>query len=270
MPERPHSREDFTYLEIYRPVIGGAGEFLDEVKSIGQEMYGSKFSGLRTEVRLEQGEDGELEPVMSTVPVETSRALVYPETSLRLDLLDRRVPPQMNYASRFRWAASRLIKKPGDTVYRPIERSELEAKRRLNEKTRQSLAYKFEEIADDFGIYDLEHLELPFKAIAIPVDPPLEHTGLELSLLPDPSSPVTRMLVQQAGLCLRGLGLKSSKAAFPYSPTTLSVPFVRLPRDSSNINDERFIQEIQELLPLRLILGGFKDNVAGASWQPRR
>lgn len=270
MPLRPNSREDFTYLEIYRPVTGGATEFLSEVNVIGSQVFGQKFNALRTELVLEPDDAGHVEPTMATYPIGTAQITVYPEETLRLDLLDRRVPPQMNYASRFRWAASRLIKKPDDAPYRPIVRDEIEARRRLDEKTRQSLAYRFEEIADEFGVDDLDHLEIPFRSLAIPVDPPLEHRGLELSLVPDPASPVTRMLVKQAGLCLRGLGLKSSKAAYPYSPTQLGVPFVRLPQDSSRKKENHFIDAVTDLLPQRLVIGNFKDSVAGASWQPRR
>lgn len=270
MAERPNTREDFTYLEIYRPVIGGVSDFLDEVSLVGNEVFGQKFGGLRTEPKVEISEAGVEEVVHNVKSIESPRLSVYPEGTMRMDLLDRRVPPQMNYASSFRYQASRLIKKPGDTVYRPIERSEEEKKRRLEQSKRESLAFRFEQIGSRYGIYDNEHLEVPLKGFDISVDPMLEHTGLELRLLPDPEAAVTRMLIEQAGVCLRSLGLKSAKAAFPYAPTSLGIPFARLPEDSALREESIFLQEVNELFPLRVILGGFKDVVGGASWQPKR
>jgi hypothetical protein len=264
------SREHFTYLEVYRPVESGLEQFLDKVRFHGEEAFGTKINTVLTQPVLEEGPDGGEEPVMQTRGVEVPRLHVYSGNQLSMQLIDRRVEPRMNYGSRFRWVASRLIRKPDDFVYRPIPRSPEEEKARYEKKRRDSLAFIFEQIGLKYDIVDQDHLEVPLRALDIPVDPPLEHLGHEVALVPDPKSKVTRMLVEQAGVCLRGLSRHSPKAANPYSPTALRIPFARMPRDASEHEVDRFLGSVEEHLPQRVVLGAFKDHVGGSSWVVNR
>lgn len=264
------SREDLTYLEIYRPVEDGLNKFLEKVGEIGNKVFGTdEITAITRPVKVVD-EEGSANPVMSITGIKTPRIEVYGPSQLKLDLLDRRVDPKLNYASRFRWVASRLIRRPEDLGYRQIVRDEEELQVRIDRKKRLSLSFMFEQIGYQYDITDQNYLEVVCRAIDFPVDPPLEHLGQELALIPHPGSPVTRMLVAHAGLCLRGLGRHSSKAANPYSPTALRIPFARMPANATQPQINEFIGSVEAELPVRPILGGFKDHVGGSSWVSKR
>jgi len=263
------SREDLTYAEIYRPVEQDErlATFLDRVRFSGDEVFGTRINTLVTEPAVLEGEDGLPELVNTIQGVDSPRLEVYGSGQIRLPLLDRRIEPRLNYGGRFRWAVGRLLTKPGDTAYRPVPRSAEEERGRTEKRKRDSLDFIFEQIGLKYGIEDQHHLEIPIQALDIPVDPPLEHLGSEVQLVPDPKSKVTRMLVEHAGVCLRGLGRHSPKAANPYSPTGLRIPFARMPSDATESEIEHFLGSVEENLPHKLALGYFKDHVGGSSWQ---
>ncbi len=263
------TRADFTFLEIYRPVLEGMSAFTGKAQFEGDRIFGSEARATITEPTYEKDQSGVDEPVMAVLGVESPRLDVYGNGELRLPLVERRVPPQMNYGRKFSYALGGVLKDPKDEAVRPVERNPEEKELRTEQRRRYSLASTFEQIGKEYGVFDQQQLTVTTRSLDISVDPPLEHLGFEVLLVPDPKSKVTQMLIKQAGVCIRGLGRYSSKVANPWSPTGLRIPFARLPPNASHADVTHYIEAMEAHLPLNLVLGGLKYIVGGASWEAR-
>ena len=96
------TKEDFTYLEISRPITVG-GTFLDKVRHYGNDIFGSDYPGMITEAgQFEDAEDSSIAseeefgpPILTIQGVASARLKVYDEKDLQITLLHRRVPPDM-------------------------------------------------------------------------------------------------------------------------------------------------------------------------------
>lgn len=263
------SKEDFTYLEIYRPVLEGMEKFADKARFHGREIFGTRLSTAVTQPDLAENPDGALEPMWSTKGLESPRLTVYGADHLGLPLVERRAIPRMKYGAMFSHATRRLIRNSAEIDYEAIPHSDDDINPHLEQPRRTSLASVFRRIGLEYGIKDQQHLEVPLYAVDIPVDPPLEHLGLEVQLVPDPKSKVTQMLVRQAGVCIRGLSNHSKKVTNPWTPSSLRIPFARMPHDATPKEVTDFIMAMEGHLAIRVMLGGFKDRVGGASWEPK-
>lgn len=260
----PRSKDDFTYLEVYRPVEDGLDVFLERARDIGHCIFGNQVVGLTEGPAIHENAEGVFEPVMEVSGVNKPRLTVYNTDQLHLALLDRRIDPRLGFANRFRYAASRLLRKPDGVVYHPIVRDQDEEEERQRQRVHDSLASVFESIAQDFGITDPDHVEVPCRAIDTPPDPPLQHLGQEVSLVPYPGARVTRMLTKQAGASWVILEKISRKAAYPYSPSGLRIPFARMPDNVSEAHKDEFLDAVNSLLPVRPVLGAFKGIIGGS------
>ncbi len=277
-----HSREDFSYLEIYRPVEAGVDEFMDRVHAHGEMAFGNRTDAVLTTPSFEPDANGDATPVMAVNGVPRPRLEVYRPNELRLRYIERRAEPEMNYAPKFGNALRRTITNPEETLHgdripeleppkKETADEDEKEKTGKKEKMRDSLAYHFEVIGRKYGVTDQSRIEVNFSSIDIPIDPALEHRGLEIYLVPDPATKVTRMLIEQAGVCIRGLGRKSREVTNPWTPTGLRMPFARMPSDAGQEQMDRFLQAIEGELPLlHVVLGGFRDTIGGASWTKRR
>ncbi len=258
--------EDFSSLEIYRSVTAGADHFLDHVSHAGARIFGFVVNSVVAEPQLQETEDGGEEAIVAINGIWTPRLDVYRPANLRLALLSRSAPTRMNYANNFRRAVGRLTDTADQEAYKPIKRP-MEDEDDLETQPRQkSLASKLDQIGLKYDVVDQQHLELPFHALDLPVDPPHEHLGQEVSLLPDPKKRETMMLVEQSVMCAHYLGMLSTKAAYPTSPTSINLPFACLPVDAAPDETSEFLEAVEQLLPLRLALGGFKDDMSSSSW----
>lgn len=260
------TREAFTSLEIYREVEDGADRFLDHVHDAGDQIYGNELRSVAAVPTIEEDDEAGEEMLMSVRGIERPRLDVFRATDLRLEMLERSAPARLNYGSSFRTAAGKLIRSAGYKAHRPIKRSPEEEEAREASRRRESLANKLYQIGLKFDVVDQKHLPLWFHAVGLPIDITQDNQGQEVALIPDPKDRVTMMLVEQSKMCLRGLGMLSAKAAYPTSRTGLQIPFARLPLDASPEENSDFLKAVEEQLPVRLTLGGFKDDVHASSW----
>lgn len=268
------TKEDLAYVEIYRPVESGLESFIAGVRREAEPIFGYEVPAFSETPKIE-GEGEAAEPVMEIEPVQEPRLDVYQNGNVRLPMVDLRAVPQARV--KFSNAVRRLLNNPGEGVadprgQQPVTTEQQEKKNKTSPVGQSSLGDLFEKIGMKYGVEDQQHLDLALNWFDEPIDPFLSHLGVELVLLPDPSSDVTLMLKEQVEACMRGFGRKSSEIVNPYTPLGLTVPILRRPKNSSpnQIGDLHDIIKSRLKVPLRVVLGGFKDRVNGSSWQPEK
>lgn len=252
-----YHREAFTSLVIYRGVEEGATHFLDHVREAGEQIFGYEVHSVTPEVCIDESDESGDSTIMSIRGIPTPRLDLYKQRDLRLYLLDKYAPTRLNFSSKFRWAASKVINAADYIPHKRTKRSEGEEAQRHG----GSLARRFYQIGLQYDILDQKHLELNFNAVTQPVELIHDYLGQEVTLLPDATDRAFMMLLDQAKLCVRGLGMHSAKVGYPECRRALQLPFARMPLDATPEQRADFIKAVEERLPVRFILGDFEDDV---------
>lgn len=278
------NQESFDSFEIFYPVESGADGFLAQAQEHGLDVFGKTFATFIT--KDYSPEPDELEVVTQKVHIPTGppRLKVYDSDDLRVTLLKRRAPVQMNYYGKFAHAEGRLLRKD-DMVHKPLkvggtkEVPEIMSNGEKRYHDEEGHVYRTSPIWDllvQAGLhYDVmpdEKRPLVCQGLTSQIDP---STGnIELALIPAIESPVTKMLLNHARACVRGLVMiPSQKTAYPDSgPVSLDIPFASLPRDFYSEEAEAvYIKILNDELarrPVRLILGAIESRLQRGRRQP--
>lgn len=249
------SFRDFTSLEIYRP-IEGSEEFLAKVGHFALSIYGNSEEAVVTQPVDETFERaGESVALEEVIGVGFPRAKVARPEELEVVILERKMPKEMNYISRFHWAASRLIAR-AERVALPVRKGN-----DTTVKYRTSGIYEsLDKIGYKYGIVDQDNVDL--ECTGVQGDFSVTDTdGSVLSLTLNPAKASSRMLVEQSKRCLIGLGINSRKSAFPASRMPISIPFATLPKDSTERQAQEFVERVTELLPVKLVMHGVQSRI---------
>lgn len=249
--------ENFAYIDMSRPV-SGIDHFLASVRVRGQRVFGSETTGIITEpnefdadAEVNGIEDDEFgPPILKIDTIGIPRLKTYDTDDIRLTLLHRRRLLTLNGTSRFD-QAGRHVTRYEERVYKPIDPTD---------DTRTSSLYQdLFRIGLKYDIPSQDAVEMSFSAISLNPDPDFDSKGIEIALVPAPAERATLMLAEQIGACFRSLAGESMSAAYPTSgPVALNVPFARLPRETNPEELGQFMKVIDDMLPLRGILGAIR------------
>lgn len=245
-------------LELYRQFTG-AEDFLSSVAILGRKIIGSHEPSaiLPLPATGEVDEESGLR-YRETIALSKRLVKVYSENELKLELLDRRMPYELN--PNFHNVASKLFAR-NTRIYRPTnkpgEETEVPAYRE------KPLVHAFDSIGHNYDEFDQENVKVYFNHIQPVAD--IEHEGvLVVGLGLDPSKKSTHMLIDQSKESLRRLwSIKNGRrTAYPYAPPQLSVPFAEIPLDTESEQMDKFFNEINKNLPLQLIMGGLRQSIS--------
>ncbi|CAN5711309.1 hypothetical protein BH23PAT2_BH23PAT2_05250 [soil metagenome] len=244
------NRENFTSIEISRPVVDGTKKFLDKIARMGDQIFGNDVSTLI--------QDGDIddEGFQKMIGVGSARLRLYQSGQLRFLMFERRATPQMHLQGSFRNALSKL-EAQADPFFEhsnPVQGYQDETDRGL-EATLRRIGYSHD-------IPQQGDITIKCDGLAIKTDGILDpRNGSELALLPAVDDKVTTMFVEQTGLCVRALAHHGRKSVYPMSPEFLHIPFGRLPRETEDVERSHFIQGVKALLPLTVTLGGINTQI---------
>ncbi len=249
------TKREFTTLEIYRPIFG-ADEFLAKVGHFSLNIYGITNEAIVTQPSEEFFEDGNRTILLEDViGVGFPRVKVARPDELKVTILERMIPKEMNYTSAFHMAARRLIAR-GEKVALPVKKEGEDA---IKYRT-SSLYESLDNIGHKYDIFDQNSVDIVCGGIQTDVS--VEDTdGTVLCLAFNPAKKSTKMLIEQSQRCQRGLAENSSKSAYPAARMPISIPFATLPPDTTERQAEEFVELTSKLLPLRLVMKGIESRI---------
>lgn len=254
-PMPPREADNFSYIDISRPVNGpGVVKLLNVARHMGNTIFGTDESSVYArpagydEDALINGLDtlgaeaDEYPEILKIEGIGTPRLEVYNEDDLRLTLLHRRLPLDLNGTSQLRTAGRKLAR---------MEETHSRAKDRTSH-----MHDVLSRIGYQYDVPQQEEVPILFTGYALNPDPDFADKGFELALIPSPADMVTHMNVAHIYACYAGLARISRKAAYPNSGAVpLNVPFARLPMDGTPEELERFMKVLDDLLPVRGVMG---------------
>jgi hypothetical protein len=249
------TKREFTSLEIFRP-ISGADEFLAKVGHFALNIFGITNEAIVTQPSEEVFEDDSRTVLLEDViGVGFPRVKVARPDELKVTILERMIPKEMNFAGAFRLAATKLVEK-GEKVALPVRKDGDETVKYRTSSLYESL----DNIGHKYDIFDQNNVEIVCNGIQ--TDLSVENTlGTVLSLTFNPAKKSTQMLIEQSQRCLRGLAENSTKAAYPTSRMPISIPFATLPVDSTERQAEEFLNHVSGTLPIKLVMGGIESQI---------
>ncbi len=245
------SPEDFSYLEVHRPIIGeSAKRFIANVQNIGRLVLGEKVVSSRADwglTGIDQLDDIEPSPHTVVTPVTQPIMEVSAAKDLRMVLMHRGVPAEL--ASRYDIAFHAL------QLNRPVEKYETfadsEGDRYRAEKTLPPLKSVLNEVSERHKLNPAA-TQVVCDNICVMVEPGQDAI---LTLLPRATGTPTRVLHEQANECGQRLHKQSRRLAYPVSGSLVGMPFARLPHKVTDIQSDRVISNIQRLFPARFVMG---------------
>ncbi|MEO5628058.1 MAG: hypothetical protein ABIQ89_04210 [Candidatus Saccharimonadales bacterium] len=247
--------DNFSSIDISRPVTGpGVVKLLNVARHTGNIIFGtdesSVYTGLGetdTDAQINgfdtpNDETGEYPEILKIEGIGTPRLQVYNEDDLRLTLLHRRLPLDLNGTSQLRTAGRKLTR---------VDEDGSKSKDRTT-----ALQDILARIGYQYDVPRQDEVPIKFTGYTINPDPDFANKGMELALVPSPADMVTHMNVAHMYECYRGLGRISRKAVYPNDGAKpLNVPFLRLPKDSLPEELERFMKVLDDQLPIRGVMG---------------
>ena len=243
------SPEDYGYVQVERPVIGGGGDFLAKAALVGRQVLGTEIVASVTEYGISEVADGEVlsEPEFKVTGVPGDVMHVGERNDLRMILVHRGTPPEISSRFSYAYHAGLLAAR------RRIVRGRINP----NEPDRgkhvvPGLTGELDQISRRRE-KDPHSMPLIFDRIAILDEP---GSDLVLGLLPRGEQIGTLILHEQAQHAFRRLAKQSKRLAYPISPGTVSIPFARIPGNISNVKYERLMQGLKDHLPHTFVLGG--------------
>lgn len=247
------SPEHLTSIEISRPVVDGTVKFLDKIRQRGEYIFGETVSTL-----VEDHAQSESD-LKKLIGVGSPRLSLYQPGELKLTLFERRAIASMRLHGSFRNALARF-ESDADPYYEyagPIDGTTYSSSPdRSLEATMNRVGYKY-------GVSDQSAVRLRCDTIAPKSDGVLDpRNGTELTLVPDYETAESAMLVDQAGMCLRGLAYYGRKSVYPMAPTVINIPVGRLPRDVNEQERTDFLSDIKQHLPIVVTLGAITTRVS--------
>lgn len=227
--------EGFSTLEVFRPVKD-LGRFLGLVHHYGNEIFGNDGGSSLSTAYQVVGEKSETRNLVE----DTGAPRLKVNDDPRLTLLYLQAPMRLRVHSNLNWLVN-----------------ELDPHKRRKSGLRNNL----EQAGLQYDIPRQEGLQICCDDLEVLPNHLLDTKDLVLTLTKE--SAVTDMLKDQAGICVRALLNRSTKASSPYVATP-NIPIARFPADSS-WEDRSWLRS--ELLPYvssigRLSLGDFDCKVA--------
>lgn len=247
----PTREREFRSLQINRSVevTPDLERFLARANFIGLTVFTPRHSIL-AEVDVDDLGDipGELEelPVDGEVLTRTiglARHTIYDKESLKVHLLDRRVPQAD--AKPFWRLYQRLLDGPGQEQGNRRQGKVSETPDWRSQIRQSGLRH---------DIPDTSSLSVWFDSIDIASNPGYNNKGYELSLLPQ-MSPQHLQLIDEMDICFAALRDINTKAVFPVSKESPLLSFMRLPNDASDGQVDDMVNRLKRFLPVRLELG---------------
>lgn len=234
------SREGYRYLQVDRIITNRPAAFLGKVAALGQRILGEVPHAAIADYGLPLDDDQLQEPRTQVVPIRQPLTDIYGVDAVRLLLLRRTVPASMERRYNFNHHAARFT---APSKLRSI-------KGRGQSRLPLTVREKLDAVATDYG-------QNP-RSMTVEFDSVQEFNDLgftELALMPRVGVG-SIILREQAKICSETLAELSNNAAYPTSPTTPAVPFMRVPEDIKPAQYERFVASLYDhLLPVQLNLG---------------
>lgn len=224
--------QGFDYTEFYRPVTDGGRAFLSQVDHCGEKIFGREVvtSMPQTVLVDSNAENGGIyQPEPASMQVAIGRPLVVTATPREMKMvLDERLRPADQKARYGMGHSLRGITREG------------------------RLSADLDEISIRHG-QDPKNTVIKCDQVRLIRMPGKDRV---LALLPDKRSEL--MLMEQSDLIASRVAEKARSLAYPEQPTLPHVPLARLPHDVTRNQYESLIDEIIQILPARLVLGGLK------------
>lgn len=251
---------DYTGFELYRPVIDGAGRFLNKLRHVGGSFGDDGTTAIMDAYRLE---DALLEGEEEYVPNPTHKILrtignpKFKEVNLeamRMNLYSVYLPADAQYA--------RLMLLKADDKLFPAPYPRPNA---IRQHPRQGITAELRQAGLPYDIVNQEMINVWFNRAD--VRPSLLDGQAELVLLPDPADPVTKMLHVQADICMHGIHNSSRRLRqlIEKEGNGLAVPVAKLAQNMHPSERKEAVRLTEELLPLRMVLGGIKHSISGTA-----
>lgn len=230
------NRESFNYLQIDRQVLSGADQFLPKVSEIGREVLGLISAGSKSDFHVVADEaSGEINALNQHTPLFESRLNVFSADDLKMILLRRAAPREMQGRTNFSYQASRFEAKPskGSQAKKSSDRN-------------KTFIQHLDEMSGGISHVYCDSAEV--------VEDPIWGSTLVLS----PKVSRERFILhKQAGRTLDFLKGNSPKMAYAASPWRPVVPFATIPEGIDKWEvEEDLLDRINTLLPVRLVMGG--------------
>lgn len=234
-------RESYSYLQVDRPILSGADDFLECVNDIGVRVIGTIGSAAIAENVL-VAEENAIETQHRTInhpKVET-----YSPRELRMILLRRAVPSKMSPTFNFTHKAAQFNERRG---------AKSQSKRYRRSST-GSIVDQLNAVGRGQGLERVDSRIICDKVVDIS-DPVFGHA---LALSPRSGDGTTFTLTRQARKSEQELKIMSEKIAYSSEAWTPIVPFASLPENITNAEYTKFVELIDEQLKpaIRLIMGG--------------
>lgn len=245
--------EEYSCLQVERPIVSGSAEFLGKVAHIALKVFGEEpiTSVSETRIHTEERDDGSIELgelETRAVTIHTPRSIIYSPDDLRLVLLRKYVPVEMSSKYNFNHKVF---------LFNQDNRGPVQKRRGKTQRQKETIREAIDTISTD---HDVPALNTPIHFDRIQDIFDLGGQK-ELALLPSVGKPASTVVLKQAVACSDKLVEISPSAMNPQGPEIPFVPFMRLPLDVTDRKLEQFMDEVNSqptLLPVRLVMGGVR------------
>ena len=249
------SKDDLSYLEVSRPVVDGFNGVYGDLRTEGDRIFGFSYPDVYEEPRMVEQADGMFAPMTGISGVPEPNLNLYPRESLRLPLVDLVALPGLKYGRKLHRAYERATMNPEVRTDHKLVSDEVDEKEPPELRALTGLAGGLHRIAKDYGIFDHREVQVECLTVSVPIDVAPMQAGKEVWLMPDATSAVGLMLIDQAKLILRAIGRKDGDLVNPSSPTNLRIPIARMPYGADHEQEMLFLKRVKANIPLKLTLG---------------
>src|SRR5581483_1736221 len=244
------SPEDYGFVQVERPVIQGGREFLVRAALVGRQVLGTEIVASVTEFGISEVDESEalVEPEYQVKGIARDVMRVGEgNNDLRMVLLHRGTPAELASRCNFGYHGG-LLAARRRVVRGQIVPGESERGKHII----PGLTTELNKISRDEE-RDPHYLPIVCDRISILDEPGKD---LVLGLLPIEQQVGTLILHKQAKAAFSRLAAQSRRLAYPAAPSTISIPFARIPGNIRGRQYERLIEGIQAHLPHTFTLGG--------------
>lgn len=249
-----------TGLELYRPVLDGAGRVLNKIRFRGANVFGD--DGTTADLDIYRREDALAEGEESYSPDPSNRVLRQignPRFKVK-DLEDLRMGLYNVYVPAHEPHGLYLISKTAETVL-PSPNPRYKAVK----EPPQGIKPELFRAGLKYDVPRQDELRMWFADLAI--RPNLVTGKSELVLKPDMTTPEAQMSMEQAEICRRGILGVSSKfqRKIVLEGNGLGITVAILADDTTPVERKKIDEQVGELLPVPIVMGGIEKEITHRS-----